>query len=181
MATELKVSGNTVVGWLTGRKRIPGPAKTALSLLLDLGSQIEPAMTPAELKDAISRIYGDRVGVRASLAVDLNTSSVIISKWLNGRAKIPGSAKAAISFMLKFGTPSENGMTPEELREAISKLFDDRLISERQQRLARTLGVRLQTVTGWLSGRSPITGLTEVAISLLLKKRSLESHEEGRD
>ena len=55
--------------WLSGKNKILGPAKEAISLLLELGSQSGSTMTPTDLKEAISHLYGDRPGARRARSV----------------------------------------------------------------------------------------------------------------
>lgn len=57
-------------------------------------------------------------------------------------------------------------MTPDDLRAAGEKLYGK---WGWQTKLARELKVDGSTVRRWLSGKVPIPGLAEVAISLLIK------------
>lgn len=173
LANELMVDHGTIMDWLSGKNQISGPAKAAISLLLELGSLSGSTMTATELKDAISQIYGDRPGARGRLAAELNVSSPTVSNWLKGQIEIPGPAKTAISLLLKFGSQYASTMTPDELQSAVSALFDDPSNARRQYWLARRLGVTQQTATRWLEGKSPIGGPALVAIKLLLRKKKM--------
>ncbi len=58
-------------------------------------------------------------------------------------------------------------LSPDQLREAIGRLYGDRRSAK--TRLAAELNVNQSTVEAWLSGRPPIPGPAEVAVSLLLE------------
>ncbi len=58
-------------------------------------------------------------------------------------------------------------MSPDQLREAIRRLYGDR--RNARTRLAADLNVDQSTVEAWLSGQQPIPGPAEVAVSLLLE------------
>ena len=132
-------------------------------------------MSPDQIREAIRRLYGDRKGGITRLAVDLDVGHRSAMAWLSGRRNVPGPAEVAISLLLELRPAAEPRMSAGELRKAMMVLFDDRLISQRQYRLAKAVRVSPPTVASWLSGRRSISGPAEVAVRLLLEKRALDT------
>ncbi len=58
-------------------------------------------------------------------------------------------------------------MTPDEHRKTLNQLYGGR--QRGAQYLSRDLEVGVDTVGDWLSGRHPMSGPAEVAISLMLE------------
>jgi len=131
-------------------------------------------MTPDDLKKALYQLYGNRQRGALYLSRDLEVGIDTVRDWLSGRHPISGPAGVAISLMLELRSQSKSRMTPIELREAMSKLWGDQMISRRPVLLGRALKVSNRTVEAWLSGRSPLAGPAKVAIDLLLKKQDLQ-------
>ncbi len=135
-------------------------------------------VTPTELRVAIFQLYGVRQGGAERLARDLGVHHRTVGRWQRGTRQVPGRAELALSLMLELKDQAErpqvSGMTPAELHDSISTLYDDPLVSVRRHRLAVTLGVSPSTLISWLHGRRSINGFSELAIRLLLKKKSLQ-------
>lgn len=136
-------------------------------------------MTPDELREAIFQAYGVRRGGAQRLAHDLGVHGATVRTWLAGKSRIPGPASLIISVMREgersAAWPRPRGMAPDELRAAISRLYEDRLVSQRQHRLALSLGVSPGTVTSWLSGRRRITPLVETAVRLMIMRKDRDA------
>ena len=138
-------------------------------------------MSPDQLREAIRRLYGDRRSARTRLAAELNVDQGTVDLWLAGKSSIPGPAEVAVSLLLELKPEvvpplsSAELLSRTELREAMSALYDDPLISQRQHRFAKALKVGPATMASWLSGRTPISGPAEVAVRLLLEKRALDT------
>jgi DNA-binding transcriptional regulator YiaG len=132
-------------------------------------------MTPDELREALTQLYGDERAALKFVAFELDISTNSIKSWLQGRASIPGPAAAAVRLLCETPTPSKSPLTLEELDRAIDALYDDRLVSQRRYRLAMDLGVSLTTVISWRKGRRPLRGPANAAIQLMLKKKYREA------
>ncbi len=134
-------------------------------------------LSPVQLREAIGRLYGDRRSARTRLALELNVHQGTVDLWLAGKSSIPGPAEVAVSLLLELKPKPEvvPPLSSAELREAMSALYDDPLISQRQHRFAKALKVTPATMVKWLSGRRSISGPAEVAVRLLLEKRALDT------
>ncbi len=139
-------------------------------------------LSPVELREAISRLYGDRRSARTRLALDLNVHQGTVDLWLAGKQPIPGPAEVAVSLLLELKPKPEvvPPLSSAELREAMLALYDDPLISQRQHRFAKSLKVGPATMVDWLSGRTPISGPAETAVRLMLERKEIEARDTNR-
>ncbi len=137
-------------------------------------------LSPVELREAISRLYGDRRSAITRLALELNVHQSTVDLWLAGKNPIPGPAEVAVSLLLELKPEVVPPLSSAELREAMSALYDDPLISQRQHRFAKALKVGPATMASWLSGRRPISGPAEAAIRLMLELRDTEMRDANR-
>ena len=131
-------------------------------------------MTPAELREAIFRLYGDRWGSIQRLADELGISRVTVGKYLSGEIVVTGPVRTAIELMLELRVSDHSRMSAQELCEAIDTLYDDPKVGVRHHRLANELGISSGGLANWLYGRNKIPRAAKVAINLLIEKKRLQ-------
>ena len=102
-------------------------------------------MTPAELREAVTQLYGDEKVAAKFLAAELNVVTEAARSWLRGQWPIPGPVATAVRLLCELSPPFKPSLTPRELDDAIDELYDYPKVSDRRHHLAVDLGVSPST------------------------------------
>jgi DNA-binding transcriptional regulator YiaG len=170
MAQLLEVSPVTITSWETGKSR---PRKANLAQIVTLKSMDQAAVdgalgrehVPASMGGTEVRRLRGKLGLtQAELAKLVGVSGAAVTSWETGKTQ-PGRENRSALLALLSARPDEIaarlGQRPgKELRRQAASLSPKRIREIRkkanlsQKQMATTLGVSLNTISNWETGRS---------------------------